>query len=300
MRRGAIVVLAVLLAVLTLTPEGVLAAPDGEASESRATDVTSPAGRDITDTAFSLPKGVWEVQVGILGVSTNDLFGNVGIYRGFGHGIQLGANLLHAGAGLFNLALDWTFLDRERWALAVGFHPSYAHGSWLWLLSDENEIVGDLDLFILPLSLTGSVLPMPWLQFDLMAEFMDSEVLGNANGNSLIFDAHLAARRFSLDPAVRIHLMKRVSLYVTSRLPLWTRVPGSVEGEAVIAPGVIVGGRSSGSRKVPFSEQYLVTWGVRSVLAKGVFANFALNYGGGAELLYGHPLYPRFSMHFRF
>lgn len=262
-------------------------------------DVVSPLGRDNRRGAYSLARGVSEIEIGMLGLSGQDLYGQLGFRHGVGAGVQIGFNLLHVSAGLFNISAKWTIIERKHFAIATSFSPGYAHGEWLWLFND-NEAVGNVDVFLLPFVASASFFPLPWLQFDLDTEFRDVEIIGDANEQSLVFDAALAARSFALLPGVRVHLKKRVSLFFSTRLPLWTEVPASIEAEVEVEPGVVVGGRVSGTKNYSLSELYSLEWGARASLAPGMYATFALNYGTLAKRLYSTPLSPTIRLEFRF
>lgn len=262
-------------------------------------DITSSAARATRGTAHTLNPRTFALNTGVFGLSPDEIFGALGVDYGVGHGVQLGLNVLHASAGVINLRAKWTFFESSSWAVSAEFNPFWVHGNWVWL-GGNREAVGNIDLLGFPLGVAASFHPTPWLQFDLGANYMDVEIFGKMDGDSLAFDAGLALRGFNTQPSVRLHIKKRLSVYASARLPLWMRAPGTVEATVELEPGVEAGVRSAGARSVQFQEHFVVTTGARAMASKKVFLDFALNYGPATERLYGFPLYPKLGVEVRF
>ncbi len=252
------------------------------------------------DTAYTLAPRQWAASTGILGMGVNEIYGSLGLSYGFEHGLQLGANLLHLGAGVVNAQIKWNFIERGPWALSVGFSPLWLHGAWVWVLPDEGVNLGNIDVVVLPLTVTGSWQAFEHLEFDLQTRYAHSELFGDLSSSSLIFDAQMGLRQFSVTPTVRFHIQKKASVFFRAKLPLWSQMPGSVEAEFQLRPGVSVGGRSEGTFSPKFSSLYLLSLGARSRIVENTFIEFALNYGGAAETFYGSAIYPELNAEFRF
>jgi hypothetical protein len=235
----------------------------------------------------------------VFGINTDEIFGALGVDYGLGRGVQLGMNVLHASAGVFNLRAKWTFFESRRWAVSAEFAPFWVHGNWVWL-SGNSEVIGNIDVLGFPVGLAASYNPTQWLQFDLGANYTDVEIFGHLDSDSLAFDAGLALRGFNVQPSVRVHIEKRLSVYASARLPIWMRAPGTVEANVELLPGVEAGVRSSGAKTIPFQEHFVVTVGARAMASKKVFLDFALNYGAAPERLYGFALYPKLGVEVRF
>ncbi|HSC89833.1 MAG TPA: hypothetical protein VLC09_21300 [Polyangiaceae bacterium] len=274
----------------------VLSAAPAAAAER---DITSVASRDTAASGYTLPAKTWGFDAGLLGVNSGDAFASLGIRVGLGGGLELGTNVAHAGVGLINLNLGWMFVDSRVLSIAARFEPSYLHGDWMWIVSAQ-ELVSGLDAWILPVSVTASSFATDWLQFDLRARFVDSEVVGSANGESLVFRGQLALRQVSIDPGVRFHVLRRASFYLRARLPLWSSIPGSASAEVILDDGVIAGGSTSGEKQVPFEQAVLCSAGARAMVGEASFLDFSFNFGHATEALYGSVVQPRISWETRF
>lgn len=276
------------------------ASPEPASPPEAEPDIQSLRARPRQGTAYALQGRQLAVTGDAMGTNGNDIFGSLGVQYGFGHGFELGSNLLHMTVGLINLSLKWNYLEIGSWAFSAEFAPTWGHGDWIWIAEDKYGIVGDTNIFILPFVATTSWQATNWFGADLGLSFVDSEILGDANGESLIFNANLALRRFSVNPQVRFNFHKRMTAYVSAQLPVWASLPGSVEAEVELEPGVVVGGQTSGSRTVPFDELYQVTVGARSMVGDEVFLSFALSYSAVAKTLYGSSISPRWGFEMRF
>ena len=90
-------------------------------------------------------------------------------------GLVIWMRSMHGGTGLFGLNAKWAFFENEHVALSAQLGFLYAHGGWLWLLSELGQtVLSDSDLFGVPLGVTVSVPWTRWLQFDLLLEFARS------------------------------------------------------------------------------------------------------------------------------
>jgi hypothetical protein len=262
-------------------------------------DLRSPAQRSTRYSAYSLPKGMWSVEVGALGMG-DELYGLFGGNYGLGEGFQIGLNLVHYATGLFNINARWNFLDREHLGLGVAVGFDYGHGAWVWVLDPlAQELVQDTDLFAVPISLTASVPLLPWLQFDLPVEYQYAAIFGTlGEGRSFYAEAQIGARQVRFRPGARFFLSKATAFEFGAILPAYTRVPFEGEITAELAnQGYERSG--SGEASVRFSETWNIEVGLRSSIRPWLFCAIRLDYGPRADVLYGALVYPSFSLEFR-
>jgi hypothetical protein len=280
------------------------AAPTPPVSEPNAASfegLQSPEQRSDRNSAYSLPKNMWSIEGGALGVSGQELYGRIGVGYGFGHGIQLDANLLHWSVGLFDLNLRWNFLDTRHFALNASVGGVYGHGAWMWFLGPVAEkVVADSDFVAFPIGVTASAPLTRWLQLDLPIEYQYSTYFGSIGTSQTSFysKAQLGVRQFTLRPTVRVFVSDATAFELGVKLPLFTQVP--VESDSMLAIGNQMKTSSkSGYADVKFKDSWNLEVGVRSRLQPWLFATVRLHYGRVARALYGAPLYPSFSLEFR-
>lgn len=283
------------LALMTLTPGAALA----QSAPPPPPRITDPESRSTRSTAYALPRGTVSVSTSLLGVTTNELYGSLGVAFGLGAGVQLGANLAHLGAGLFNLGAKWQFLDQKLLSLSVAFSPAYAHGDWIWVAAAENLVAG-FDVWAFPVELSASSRPNDWLELDLTAAYTDIEIVGDIDSDSLVLDAQLAQRQFHLRPRVWVHLLERSSLFAEATLPLFTSIPVAGEATVVVGDGVVVGGTSGGRRVLDLGETYVLSLGARSMINRHFYVDIQANFGPRIDRIYGTFLAPRVSFEARF
>jgi hypothetical protein len=280
------------------------AAPPAPASEPNAASfggLQSPEQRSDRFSAYSLPKNMWSIEGAALGVNGQELYGRIGIGYGFGHGIQLDANLLHWSVGLFDLNLRWNFLDTRHFALNASVGAVYGHGAWMWFLGPvAQKVVADSNYVGFPIGVTASAPLTRWLQLDLPIEFQYSTYFGSIGTTETSFysKAQLGVRQFMLRPTVRVFVSDATAFELGVKLPVFTQVP--VEGDSTLSIGNQTKTSSkSGYADVKFKDSWSLEGGVRSRLQPWLFATVRLHYGRVAKALYGAPLYPSFSLEFR-
>jgi hypothetical protein len=288
--------LGVLLALALATQLTGSAAAQSVAGEL---DLRSPAQRSTRYSAYSLPKGMWSIEVGALGMG-DELYGLFGGNFGLGKGFQIGLNLVHYATGLFNINARWNFLDLEHVGLGVAVGFDYGHGAWVWVLdSIAQELVQDTDLIAIPISLTASVPLLRWLQVDLPVEYQHAVVFGTlGEGSSFYAEAQIGARQVRFRPGARFFISQDTAFEFGAILPAYTRVPfeGDITGE-LANQGYERSG--SGEASVRFSETWNVEVGLRSSIRPWLFCALRLDYGPRADILYGALVYPSFSLEFR-
>jgi hypothetical protein len=286
-----------LLGVLVLALACVLvpAPPAAAQSSPAAQDLRTPARRSTRYSAYTLPKGMWSIELGALGMG-DELYGLLGGAYGLGKGFQLSVNLVHYATGLFNITTRWNFLDLPHFGLGVSVGFDYGHGDWVWVLdSSEERLLEDTDVIAFPLSLTASAPLNRWLQLDLGAVYQHAELFGTlGEGNTFYADAQIGGKMFQFRPGARVFLADDTALEFFASLPAYVRVP--YEGEITSNRFERAG---SGEAKVAFSSSWAVELGLRSALRPWLFCNLRLDFGPRAELLYGASVYPSFAMEAR-
>src|SRR6185436_3393005 len=81
------------------------------ASKAELSGLQGPEQRDVRDSAWVLPRGLWAFDVSALGIGGGEAYARLGVSYGLGAGVQLDLNLAHIGVGLFNLAARWQVLE---------------------------------------------------------------------------------------------------------------------------------------------------------------------------------------------
>jgi hypothetical protein len=264
-------------------------------------DLRAPAYRSTRQSAYSLPKGTWALELGALGMGENELYGQLGASRGFGAGIQLDVNLAHYSVGLFNFGARWNFLDTRHLALSFGATFIYGHGDWMWFLGPlARELVKGTDLYAVPINLRATVPVTRWLQFDLGVGYQYAKANGSiGEGRSFYAKTMVGASFVAIQPSVRLFLSNNTALELSAALRPYTRVPyeGDISG-TFLGRGYQRSG--SGEASVSFSKTWNVEVGVRTRITPWFFCSFRLAFGPLADLLFDAYVYPAFALEFRF
>lgn len=279
--------------LLLFSASALAAAPPAPPAADAGGDLRSPEQRDTRQTAYTLPRGTWGLDVGALGVGGGDVFARLGVAYGLGAGVELELNLAHAGVGLINVAAHWHFIDTRYFDLGMGLGVWYGHGDWFWIVQGlSKEVVSKLDVLNVPVSLTASMPVLPSLQLDFGVEYTYAEVFGTIDRERSIFqEANLGVRQLTFNPGAHWFMSSNTSLGLNARLAAYTGVP--VAGERN-------GSEHQDYRKVPFSETWSLEAALRSRLRPGLFANLRMHYGEIARALYGAVIYPSFEVEVRF
>lgn len=270
-------------------------------SPEPATDLQAPEHRSTRLSAYSLPAGMWGFDVAMLGSSQDELFGRLGVARGFRHGIQIDCNFLYWTTAILQANVRWTFVERPRFAIAVELGVLYAHGAWVWVLGDvAQDVVSDSDLVSIPVSAIASVPLNRWLQFDLTVQYRHGELYGALleGGRSLEVETQLGVRQLVFRPTARFYLTSRTALEFGTRLPAFTRIPVSADA-TLDTPNNSFSKQRSDYEDVAFSDGWGLEFGVRSRLKSWLYATLRLQYGQVAKQVYGSAVFPSFGMEFR-
>jgi hypothetical protein len=290
-RRTTLLGVLVLALVCALSP----ARPAAAQSSPAAPDLRSPALRSTRYSAYTLPKGVWSVELGALGMG-DELYGLLGGAYGLGKGFQLNLNLVHYATGLFNVTARWNFLDLPHFGLGLSVGFDYGHGDWVWVVnSEEQELLDNADLIAFPMSLTASAPLNRWVQLDLAASYQHAELFGTlGEGATFYADAQIGARIFQFRPGARVFLSDDTAFEFFASLPAYARVPyeGDITSNRFERAG-------AGEAKVKFSSTWAVEVGLRSAIRPWLFCNIRLDFGPRADVLYGAQVYPSFSIEAR-
>lgn len=276
-----------------LSAPALAAEPQAPSAASPAPeDLQSPEQRDLRHDAYSLPAGMWAVNVGALGLSGGDAFAQLGLSRGLGAGVQLEANLAHASVGLLNVGARWHFIDTRHFDLGAGLGFWYGHGEWLWIVRGATKaLISKIDVISVPVLLTASVPVSRAFAFSLGLEYRYAQVFGTVSRESAYNDAYIGARQFALQPGARWFATDTTSLELSAHLPPYTSIPVGISGGQ---------DREHDFEKVPFSDVWSVEVGLRSRFQPGIFGNLRLHYGEAVRTLYGSVVYPSFELEFRF
>lgn len=268
-------------------------APTTVAAAPAAGDLQSPEQRDTRHSAYTLPTGMWGLDVGALGIGGGDVFARLGVAYGIGHGLQAEINLAHTGVGLLNLASHWHFLDTRYFDLGAGVGLWYGHGEWFWIAQGAaKDLVSKLDVLNVPVEVTASMPVLRMLQLNLSLEYTYAEVFGTfeRGERSLLQDANFGVRQFTISPGAHLFIWHNTSLELSASLPVYSGVPVSVSGE---------NNDRVEYHKAPFSETWSAEAALRSRLRPGVFGNMRLHYGEIARSLYDAVIYPSFELEIR-
>jgi hypothetical protein len=157
-------------------------------------NITDPRLRDTQLSAYSLQKGQVALNSTLLGASSNEFFVALGVTYGFGHGLQAGVNVAYLGAGLLNLAAKWTFLEKGPFAASIDVNPMFIHGDWMWMIGFK-ELFAGIDMGLLPVQLSASYLPLPWLQFDFATRYTGGIVVADVHASHGSLDANINLER---------------------------------------------------------------------------------------------------------
>jgi hypothetical protein len=277
-----------------------LACPAAAETAGSLSGLRSPEQRSVRYSAYGLPDGMWSFDASALGVTGDDLYGSLGIRRGFGAGFNLELNLAHYAVGLFNVGAQWTFLDTAYVALAASVGFTYGHGAWMWIAGPvARDLLQDADLITVPAALTASSPILDWLQLDLSLNLRYGTVFGTlGDGDTLYAHAEIGARQVSFRPGARVFVSDATALELAFDLPVYTWVPWEGEITAEFANrGYEKAG--SGGAELPTSDTWKLEAGVRSRLTPWLFCTFRLHYGRANRLLYSTTINPSLSFELR-
>ena len=268
------------------SPPPAPAAPPAPAPASLG-DLQSPEQADTRYSAYSLPRGVWGLDVGALGSGGGDAYAKLGLSRGFGSGIEASVNLAHAGVGLFNLTGSWHFVDTRYFDLGFRAGVWYGHGEWFWTAERLTErVVSQLDVVNVPLSLTGSVPITRGVQLDLVMQYSYAQMFGSGSSTrerSPFSDAEFDLEQFFFRPVARWFISDNTALGISAKLPLSSRVA-----------------LKNSAPELSFSETWSLEGGLRSRFSRVFYGNIRLHYGEPVNVLYGAYIYPSFELEMRF
>jgi hypothetical protein len=285
----------VLVLALLSTARPAAAEPSDEPSGLR-----SPDQRSLRYSAYTLPKGMWAFEGGLLGVTSEELYGSLGVKYGLPAGLELDINLAHYAVGVFNLSARWNFLELSRFALAANVDFTYGHGAWMWIVGPlAKQVLQDTDLISIPFGLTASAAVLDWLQLDLGVSYRYATVFGTlGEGGNFYANAEIGARQVLLRPGARLFVSDATALEFGFDLPVYTWVP--IEGEITAELRNRGFERSgSGGATVSLSETWKFETGVRSRLAPWLFCTLRIHYGRANKLLYSTTIGPSMSLEFR-
>jgi hypothetical protein len=234
--------------------------------------------------AYTLPAHQWGIATGALGVGDGDAFALLAIAYGIGAGVQLNVNLAHAGVGLLNVSAGWHFIDTRYFDLGLRSGVWYGHGEWFWIADPlAKKLLAKIDVVKIPIELTASSMPTPWLELDLSLQYNWAKLFGaSPDEDSLFTKSQLGMVQLFARPGVRFFISDNTALEFFVKLPMYTAIP--------------IGERNP---TVPFKDTWWLEGGLRSRFARGLFGNIRLNYASISDVLYGARLYPAFEVEVR-
>jgi hypothetical protein len=277
-----------------------LARPAAAQTTAAPTGLRSPEQRSVRYSAYGLPDGMWSFDASALGVTGDDLYGSLGVRRGFGAGFDLELNLAHYAVGLFGIGAHWSFLETKHIALAASLGFMYGHGAWMWIAGPvARDLLEDADLITVPAAITASSPVLGWLQLDLSVNLRYGTVWGTlADGDTLYANAEIGAHQVSFRPGARVFVSDATALELAFDVPVYTWVPweGDITAEFARRDYEKSG---SGGATVPTSQTWKLEGGVRSRLTPWLFCTLRLHYGRANRLLYSTTINPSLSLEFR-
>lgn len=290
MRRNPFILLFILSACVQLLPERV-----------QGWEFHRPEERPTQNTAYTLAARQKQLTVGLYGTQFENVLGAIGITYAPFRFWEVEANLAHFGAGIFNIATKLNLVDRKWFGLGFRCGFAYIHGKFLWALPKrQKQAVQGLDVYIVPLKLIGSLDIAYWLHLDLVVGYDHVESTGHYSGTRLFLDGYLGARQVYLLPVARFYLVKRLSLNVSGKLPMWARVHGQVESELTLTPGVIAGLRSAGEKSLDPLYYWLVTVGAQVEVVSLFYLKVELSVGPYTEVVYSQQVSVGLELEWRF
>jgi hypothetical protein len=244
----------------------------------------SPEQVSTRYSAYSLPRGMWALDIGAFGISGGDAFAKIGAAYGLGGGVQLEVNLAHMGLGLLNLSANWQFVDTRYFDLGASIGVWYGHGEWFWIARGAAKtIASKIDVVSIPVAVTASAPLTDWLQLDLALQYTYGDIYGATTADiSLFEDAEIGLRQLFFRPGAHLYISDNTSFDLSAKLPVYTDLP-----------------RDRAETELPFSRTWTLELGLRSRLTPGVFGNLRLHYGDVGDALYDAPLFPSFDVEFR-
>ncbi len=266
-----------------------------------AWDFHAPSERETEDTPYTLGAGQKRLYFGAFGTHMETTLAALGIAYAPFRFWQIEANLLHFGAGVFNLNTKFTLVDIKRFGLGVSLGFFWVHGKWLWVLPDwQRELVQGIDIFVIPLCLTAGVDLHRMVHFDLVIGYDHVESTGYYSGPRVFLDGYLGARQIFLRPVLRLYLIDRLSLSVSGKLPMWGQVSSEVDSKVTITPGLEGGIRSANRVNLDPLFYWLVAVGLKAEVVKSFYLGFEASIGPYAEKLYHRQLSIGFDLEWRF
>jgi len=277
-----------------------VAGPAAAETTGSRSGLQSPEQRSVRNAAYGLPNGMWSFDLSAFGVTGEELYGSLGIKRGFGAGFSLELNLAHYAVGLFDIGAQWSFLETTHFALAASLGFTYGHGAWMWIAGPvARDLLQDADLITVPAAITASSPILSWLQLDLSLNLRYGTIFGTlGDGPTFYANAEIGAHQVSFRPGARVFVSDATALELAFDVPVYTWVPW--EGE-VTAEFARKGYEKSGSGGATLSTSQ--TWkfegGVRSRLTPWLFCSLRLHYGRTPRLLYFTTINPSLSLELR-
>src|SRR5215203_1469953 len=146
-------------------------------------DFHDPAERVVRGTAWTLEKGTVAPGVAVGGIDADQLLVDVSVAWAPAKHVETSVNLAHFGAGLANVGLRSTLLERERWALGAGVSATWLNTDWMWYLDsvdpDAEGADSGLDIVVIPLYVNSTWSLRDWVDVTGGLSYAHAEAFGS-------------------------------------------------------------------------------------------------------------------------
>ena len=266
-----------------------------------ARDFHAPDERPTEDTPYTLGAHQKQLYVGAFGTHLETVLATLGIAYAPFKIWQIEANLLHFGAGVFNISTKVTLVDLKHFGLGLSVGFFWAHGKWLWVLPDwQRKLMQGIDIFLIPIRLIAGVNLHRRVRLDLVVAYDHVESTGYYSGSRVFFDGYLGARQVFLRPVLRLFLIDRIDLHVSGKLPMWAQVNTTLDSKVTINPGLEGGVRSAGRKNLSPLFYWMVSLGMEAEVVRYFYLGLEMSIGPYTQTVYSRQLSIGFDLKWRF
>ena len=272
-----------------------------EPQQVLARDFHSPSERPLDGTAYTPEKGQFQFVAELFGVNDDNLFATLGLSYSPSDWFNIGLNVAHLSAGVFNLHSKFNILEKGRLGLGASLGIIYLNGSWIWILPEYlRTLLKGIDAFIIPASIIASLEAARWVHFDLEVEYLHTEVIGNKGDGRLLYDGYFASRMISFRFSTQFYISDRVDIRATLQAPLWGETHEQIEADVYLTDYLHGGVRSAGNKTVSPFHLWDAILALNVELARLVYMGFVFSIGDKTEYLYERNLQTGAKLEWRF
>lgn len=204
----------------------------------------------LTDhTAYTLGSGETLLGIGAGEADRANLLFSLRAEHAFFEGFEVGTNVAHDALGVVNAYVKGTPLATRWVALGARVGLTWLNPQNIWMMPAESrDDLGDLDLFMVPLTIAATFPLASWVGLTLEANYTYSGVAGTASIGESSADAGFGGHEVSLRPSANFYVGRGIALQLGLDVPLYasTSLSGYVEEE--VQPGVVVGAQAGSSK----------------------------------------------------